>query len=204
MFQGFYKNVRGSNFGRGMEAGFAEAFGYQRDAFWKGGSRHYEKGGFLGKNMALRKGETVKNFAGRQRGARIGNGIGLAALGISAFMGYQENGLMGAATNVARDVAFQSIGTGIYNAAVGAVGSVPLLIGAAVAGGAYGYYKLGEAGQKYSKKLRKLELGTDIDDSYGTISTMRQRSVMAIQNSYLNGRMALGNEASSMHMTYRL
>lgn len=199
MLKGFFKYARGSHFGRGFEAGIAEGLGFQRDAVWKDGMRMYDKGGFLGSTMPARTAEEI----GAKRWARIGGLASLAFIGYSAYSGYQEGGVLGAVKNVGTDLAYQAVGTGVYNTVIGSIGSLPVIGAAATVGAAYGYYKLGEAGQTYAKNLRKLEMGTDIHDNFGTIATMRQRSLNAIQNSHLNGRMALGNEASAMHVSYR-
>ncbi len=203
MFQGFRNQIRDSHFGRGAEAGFAESFGFQRDVHWEGNQRSYKRGGFLGRDMKQGGKESARAFAGRKSIARIGGVASLAYIGYSAYTGYQEGGVWGATKGVAESVAINSISTGLFNAAVGAVGSVPLAIGAAAVGGAYGYYRLGEAGQTYAKNLRKLEMGSETVDTFGTAASMRQRSLSAIQNSHVNGRMALGNEAGLMHMSYR-
>lgn len=199
MFQGFRNQMRGSNFGAGFEAGVADAFGFSREAAWKNGRRTYNKGGFLGKTLPS---STAKEIS-TKKWARVGGIASLAFMGYSAYSGFQEGGVFGAAKNVVRDAAIQGIARGAFNAVVGAGLAVPTLVGVAAVGAAYGGYRLGEAGQHYAKSLRRLEMGTDIVDTFGTISTMRQRSLNAIQNSRVNGRMALGNEASLMHMPYR-
>jgi len=77
----------------------------------------------------------------------------------------------------------------------------PLVIGAAVvAGGALAGRALLQQGNKFIREQRKFSMGNNIKDTYGTISTMRQASIQAIQSSKVNGRNALGNEGYLMHM----
>jgi hypothetical protein len=78
----------------------------------------------------------------------------------------------------------------------------------AIAGGLYAYDQASEfiddknrAAARH-KQVRSLELGTPVLDQFGTIATLRQRSLSAIQNSHVNGRMALGNEAALLHSTF--
>jgi hypothetical protein len=56
--------------------------------------------------------------------------------------------------------------------------------------------------REHAIKHATLEMGAPAQDPFGTISTMRQRSIMAIQNSRVNGRTALGNEAMLLYSGY--
>ena len=88
---------------------------------------------------------------------------------------------------------------------VGALFSpLALMMGA----GIYGYGQLEEYSRKNdqaiarNKQIGSLELGAPIQDPFGTISTLRQRSLQAIQNTHVNGRMAFGNEAALLHTNF--
>jgi hypothetical protein len=52
------------------------------------------------------------------------------------------------------------------------------------------------------RNRRDLELGGPVMDQFGTLATMRQRSVAAIQNSKLNARSVLSNEATYTYRPY--
>ena len=75
----------------------------------------------------------------------------------------------------------------------------------AIAGGIYAFDQISEEmdqvnrGNAKLRQIKSLEMGSPIVDQYGSISTLRQRSLAALQNSHVNGRMALGNEAALLH-----
>jgi hypothetical protein len=76
----------------------------------------------------------------------------------------------------------------------------PITIGAAVlTAGIIGGRAALIAGRQYNRDIRKASFGNAASDTYGTIATMRQASVNAIQSSRINGRSALGQEANLMH-----
>ncbi len=191
MFQGFVKHSSDSLFGRGFKAGVVESFGFQMEKVGFGSQRGYLNKGFLGRKAT---GGIKANF--------LGNAVGLAFVGYSAYQGYKQGGVVGATKEVGASALSWGAMRGGWNLLAGSAGSIPLAAGAAVAGLAYGYYRFGEAGQQYKKKLRNLEMGADTIDTFGTMSTLRQRSLSAIQNSHINGRMAMGGEASLMHTQF--
>jgi hypothetical protein len=90
----------------------------------------------------------------------------------------------------------------------GILGAVinPWTIGIGAAIYAYGEYeeysRKTDLGIARNKQIGSLELGAPIQDPFGTISTLRQRSLSAIQNTHVNGRMALGNEAALLHSNF--
>lgn len=78
----------------------------------------------------------------------------------------------------------------------------PLTIGAGlIAGAALGGRQALIAGRKYNQDIRAVSFGNAMPDTYGTIGTMRQAAVNAIQSSKLNGRSILGAEASLLHQS---
>jgi len=185
--QSFVQRARGtmmaSRPGRAFAQGVGETFGM-----------HYEGGvskGFMG-----RKAAGGVFAAGKM--AALGRGLFPVFTAYSAYSGYKEGGIMGATKNVAADAATW----GAMRAAWSMFANPVTLGAAAVAGLGYGGYKLGEAAIAHEKRIKGLELGADVVDRFGTISTMRQRSLQAIQNSHLNGRGALGNEALIMSSPY--
>jgi hypothetical protein len=81
---------------------------------------------------------------------------------------------------------------------MGAVSGVAL--GAAYfAAAGYAAHSVLKYGRETSRGMRQMEMGSPVVDPHGLGYTMRQRSVMAIQKSMINGRMAMGNEALLLH-----
>lgn len=136
--------------------------------------------------------------------------VGPAFLAYSAYSGFREGGLWGATKNVARETATTyAIGAGLsaLGITLGGIAATTFAGVGIAAGIGYG------AGlrprhlsrpwvDEYSKKQDRLEIATPIMDEYGTVATMRQRSIRAIQNSRLNGRTALGNEGMLMYQRF--
>ena len=162
------------------------------------------RGVFSSTSMAVAHGarQTGLRGAGKLAGKAIPGILGLAGTAYFAYSGYKQEGTWGAVKGIGESVAWSA---GIR--AVGGIVSNPYIIGGAVlAAGAYGVYAAGEKGQAHVKKLRELEMGGgSIMDKIGSMpaATMRQRSAMALQNSHINGRMALGNEALLLHTSFR-
>lgn len=168
--------------GRSIKMGTMESFGW-----------HFEKGqsqGFLGlKSSRLGWGTLPKS-------------LGILSTAAAAYSGYQEEGVWGAAKGIGTSVAFSSLA----NYAISGVGGASMAMAApaiAIAAAGYGAYRLHEAGKKHAKSLRQLEMGGG-DQIMQTINTaetatMRQRALLALNNTHINGRMALGNEAFLMH-----
>jgi len=192
--QSFFRNVRASLAatapGRSFMQGIGESFGM-----------HYERGvsqGFLGRKAPGGVFGGAQGF-GRKGLTLAGRAAFPAFMALSAYSGYKQGGVFGAAKNVAIDAAMW----GGIRAAFSMLTSAPVIAGGMFVGAGYGYYKLGEAARTHVRKLRNVEMGADLVDRYGTMSTMRQRSLAAIQNTHINGRMALGNEALLLSAPYR-
>lgn len=219
--KGVYNRVSGGYLGRQVRLGVGDAFGFTANKMF---SSNAVSGGFLdlAKNVdelhgagkwaqvmskdtkisdaaikGILQGEGRVALAGKTLAA--GAGLGFTLYG--AYQGWKQDGLTGAmwgaAENVAWNVGSRLIGSALLN---------PYTLGAAaVAGAGYGAYRLGEAAQAHSKRLRNTEfVSTTMIDALGSAGamTMRQRSVMALQNTHLNARMALGNEALLMRTSY--
>jgi len=183
--QSFFQNVRSSFAatapGRSFMQGVGETLGI-----------HYQKGvskGFLGR----------KAPGGMFGKGLLGRALFPAFTAVAAYTGYKEGGVMGAAKNVATE----ALMWGAMRAGFTMLTNPAILGGAAIAGAGYGMYRLGEAARTHERRVRSLELGADVVDRFGTLSTMRQRSLQAIQSSHLNGRTALGNEALLLSTPYR-
>lgn len=128
----------------------------------------------------------------------------LAMTGLMAYQGYQEEGLWGAAKGVAESAAYSAAfhaGAGLVSGAAAMTGGVAL--GVAAAG--FGYYKFGEAAQAATKRRTDLEFGSSSIDFMGNRGafTARARAMQALNNSHINGRVAIGQEAILTHQTYR-
>lgn len=136
-------------------------------------------------------------------GKTLGKSLGLLGTAAFAYMGYQEGGLLGAAKGIGE--------SGLYSwgtrAALGVVGSAGAAVLATAAVAGIGTYALGEAAKTHERSLSRLEFGGSgsIMDAIGSAgaATNRQRAVMALQNTHLNGRAALGNEALLYHTSFR-
>ena len=117
-----------------------------------------------------------------------------AFTGYAMYSGYKKDGLWGAAKGgahaAAEWAAFEVVLTALGAAAAPLEGA---LMGAAAG---YGVYKALDYGAKRAKQTRKLEFGgAAVDDQFGTIATMRQRSLQDMQRSHGALRGALGTEA---------
>lgn len=129
--------------------------------------------------------------------------LGLASSLHFMYTGYQEGGIFGAAKGAGESILYGAA----FRTAIMGLGA-PLTVGAmALTGAGYGAYAIGEAGQRYERRLRNLEVGGDENminaiNSYGA-STMRQRAAVALNNSHINRRLALGNEAAMFHSSFR-
>ena len=183
-----------------------------------------QKFSFMGaKNAQLRAMRVMQNtpYTGVPKVPRSGfaalkaEGLGLNALGRiagTAFgayaiysgvsRGYQQGGVTGAIAGGAKEAAMWAgmhVGATAFASATGmSVGSV--LLPAAIIGGlAYGGYKATEYGRDEYKKIGRTEFVAPLVDPLGTGHTMRQRSLMAMQKSHINGKLAIGNEALLLH-----
>ena len=131
-------------------------------------------------------------------GKMFGSAIGMAFFAHDVYAGYKKGGLMGAvaggAENIATFAAWE-VGAAVLGGSLmwGTAG----LAAAGVAG-----YALGETAINKEKRLRNLEFATGDSVFSAGAFTSRQRAMMALQNTHLNGRMALGNEAMLMHSSY--
>lgn len=140
--------------------------------------------------------------AARFAGSTAMKSLGLLSTGVMAYQGYQDNGVVGAAMGVGESIAYTAAFRGIGGAIFNPV-SLGLAGGAAVG---YGVYQTGEAASRHVKGLRNIEMGDSaIMDALNTpgAATSRQRAVSALQNTHLNGRMAMGNEALLLHTSFR-
>jgi hypothetical protein len=151
----------------------------------------------LGNGAAIGGGRMIGGFKpgyAAARAATVGRITGGVASSAGAFQAARAAGI-GAGI----------IGGGLAAGAAGIVAAVasPLfwLTSAAIyAGGKVtDYIEHNDRAVGRQRQIRAMEMGAPIADQYGTISTLRQRSLAAIQNSHVNGRMALGNEAALLH-----
>lgn len=135
-----------------------------------------------------------------------GRAIPLVATAYFAYEGYQQEGAWGAAKGIGES-ALWSAAIHYGMAAVGGTAAAAVLAPvAAIGAGIGGAYVMGEAGRAHAKGLRQMEMGQSdqMQAAVGSAgaATMRQRSLMALNNTHLNGRMALGNEGFLMHRSF--
>jgi hypothetical protein len=150
--------------------------------------------------------------------------MGRGFAGYSAYAGYRDaraegkSGVWGAAKGVG-EYAAMSYGFKVATRAIG-LGSTAGVIGVGVAataavqvgalthmaqtaqGGGLGQFLARPAVYEHTRKHAMLEMGRPAVDQFGTAGTMRQRSLAAIQDSKLNGRVAIGNEATLQYRSY--
>ena len=176
--------------------------GLQKFKFGKGGGllglaftgysmyQGYEEGGAWGA-VKGGAGSVAENYA---FGA-VSKALHLGGVGIGAAV------VLGTAANIAG------------NAALGEIagpGSLPL---SALVGGPIGFAANAMSNRIFPPLARsavashmhrhaELEMGRPVIDEFGTLATMRQRSMMAIQNSKINGRCGLGNESTYTFRPY--
>jgi len=146
----------------------------------------------------------------------FGRALGVGFTAYMAYEGYQKEGMWGAAKGVGESVGYAYLSGRIMGGIVGGGALTALAAGTAAAGMAYGGLKLAGAftsdassfGLKnlvrdqtyeYRRRNASMDLGTPSIDPFGNNATIRQRSLSAIQNSRLNGRSMLGNEASTWY-----
>ena len=147
-------------------------------------------------------GQAARKRPAAMLGRAAGTAIGLAFVGAEYYRGWQEGGIIGATTAAGKEVAMwgmMGLGEAAMSSILGAGASSFVLPAAIAVGAAYGGYQALKAGKEVSKNLRHLDMVTPTTDPHGFGYTMRQRSLMAIQKSYINGRMSIGNEALLMH-----
>lgn len=201
--------------GRSLKYGTMESFGMNIEGF----GRNAVNKGFLGTGLGASAAGKAKLLeeATEQAGKGIGKGflskagslafksIPLAFTAYSMYEGYKQEGVWGATKGMVESAAY-SAAFHYVGAAIG--GTAMMATGILAAGAAAGYagYTLGEAGRAHAKGLRQLEMGQQdqIQAALGSAgaATMRQRSLMALNNTHLNGRMALGSEGFLMHRSF--
>jgi len=143
--------------------------------------------------------------------------LGKAFIGYSAYEGYQKGGISGAIGGAAEfmvhNYAFGAAVKGITQLSGGVLSGTGLGV-LAIAGAAYSAANFASGGanpfefmarpwvRDHMKKHAGVEMTRPVVDPFGTAATMRQRSVTAMQNSRINGRSAIGNEAALAYRPY--
>jgi len=139
-------------------------------------------------------------------GKGLTRALGPLMLGYSTYSGYKTGGTWGGVKAAGEHLLF-SYALGGLLPAVGATADIALGLGGMAAGlhlmtgGSVTDVVRPWAKQRMFRH-GKLEMGAPILDDFGTVSTMRQRSLMAIQNSRINGRTGLGNEGALSYNPY--
>lgn len=185
------------------------------------------RGKTLGAAMVRGGAEWIKfdlgfgKMAGKGAGRLLGP---LATLYFGTYQGYKEGGWWGAAkgtfTHLRDSFVFGAAMSGLSKVfgpgkywGAGAVGAAQAGLGISTLGWAAGIGSGVGAASPWQAAVRplvaghmkrhaELEMGRPIIDQFGTLATMRQRSLAAIQNSKINGRSAIGNEATLMYQPY--
>jgi hypothetical protein len=159
-----------------------------------------------GRREIMHEAEQIGTSGAFKVGARRGMG---SMIGRTAFkLITPAMFLYTASTEGLGEATKQTVETGaIFGAArwawgrgVAALGSPIAMAGMAAVGVGIAAQKALTMGKKYGEDIRKVSFGNAFHDTYGNAATMRQAGLMAIQSSKVNGRNALGNEASLFHM----
>lgn len=141
----------------------------------------------------------------------LGRAIGPAFLTYAGYEGYKKEGAWGAVKGVGGALAE----TYLVGRAISAFGAPAL----GVLGAAAGVSALGAIAHdpdaflsmkgwvrpwtsEYHKKTQGVQMGGEVVDPHGINATMRQRSMLAIQNSRMNARSGLGQEATLTFSPY--
>ena len=192
---GQYDSFMSSSLGRGIQR-------YRAGSIHRAGKRWVTD--FLGTSKSL-QGPGAMNFLQRW--------FGRGFLAYGAYQGYQKGGIGGAVKHMATDIGFTyALGAGLKTVGL-AAGGLGMAAGVGLGLGAMGIgahiARGGSPGimvrpwlHDYKKKHATLEMGMPAIDQFGTMASMRQRSLNAIQNSRINGRSALGNEALMTYTPY--
>lgn len=175
----------GGRIGKSLRYGALEAVGFDVGA---GGANSWMGGR-----------QTLGHFAKGRIGSGLGSmamrgGIGLGFTAYMAYEGYQQEGMWGAMKGAGESVLWNA-GFRLAGSLLPGVATVAgtALAGAAVIGGAYAFQR---NAVDYNEKLRRSEfVAGNINDPFGNVATMRQRSIRALHNSNMGGRMTLGREA---------
>lgn len=156
------------------------------------------------KNTAMNRGL----FRAGLRGRSFGNTVNMGVTAITAIGGYREarrngSGVVGAAGHAGLDVGSLimqqklisfALGNPYAALAAGTIGGTIMLAKTAV--------NSVQMGNRYRQQAHLSELNGNVSQSMHNrpSATMRQRSLMSINNSQFNAMRALGNEASFTHM----
>lgn len=147
----------------------------------------------------------TKSFRNASRFAKGAAPVAMRLLGpvftaMAVYEGYREGGVIGAAVSGGKEIAIW----GAMEFGLSMLGGMTMGLAAFTGGGALlgvGGYAFGKMSASYGKGLKSIEMGSPIIDEFGTLATTRQRSLAALNLSHVNGRQALGNEASLMHLS---
>ena len=139
---------------------------------------------------------------GKQVGSRFfGRFLGAGFTAVSAYEGYKKEGVWGAVKGGATAIGEQYL----FGRLIGGIGPIGMAVGAGL-GAAYLTYKIpkmiNEASARYRKGYEGVDLAHSTSDPFGMNATMRQRSLLAIQNSRLNARSGIGQEALATYRPY--
>lgn len=152
----------------------------------------------------------ARSFLGIGHNGRPGSKLMKGLLAVEMYQGYQRGGVGGAISAGVH----QAVTGYAFDAVMHATGAGKIALaglGAATLAGAVSYATGGTNPLEFlarpyvkdhMKRHSQLEMGRPSVDEFGTLATMRQRSLAAIQNSRINGRSALGNEGQISYRPY--
>jgi hypothetical protein len=127
--------------------------------------------------------------------------LGMAFTAYNVYQGYKEDGITGAVGNFTTSTA-QTMAFNVVTKGLGKLWN-PYVIGAAVTLGTA--HMFAQHGKNIKRNLQRSEFvttPTNVINNAGAL-TARQRSIQALNDSRINARSALGNEANILHTRYR-
>lgn len=164
-----------------------------------------------GMGRGLSKSAARRGAAWSIAGRTVFKAIGPAFLAYAGYEGYKKEGAWGAVKGVGGALAE----TYLVGRAISAFGAPALgVLGAAAGASVLGAIAhdpdafLSMKGwvrpwtSEYHKKTQGVQMGGEVVDPHGINATMRQRSMLAIQNSRMNARSGLGQEATLTFSPY--
>ncbi len=202
--EGVWGAVKGVGEGMLIGAAFNKAVPAVFGPGWEGVKAGWNLGRGIGAAGGM--GNAIRHARSGMGAAKATSSTALAVRTAGVGNALVKAGTLGKVATAGRAA---GIAWGIGLAGVGAVTATLLspislaVMGAtAVAGQAADFYERGTKAGMRERQVRNLEMGAPVADPFGTISTLRQRSLSALQNSHVNGRMALGNEAALLHSSF--
>lgn len=139
-------------------------------------------------------------MVGASVGASIGYSLGESlGQGVSAMLGAENSTMMGVAGGIFGAIGGAALGGAAFSS-IGSAAVTAGLFGAATIIGSVSSQMFSETMRRVSQTRPRLDFANDVQPYFSRNAvTMRQRALQAMNNSHINARSALGNEAAILH-----